>query len=29
MSPQVTISQNPRKSNIFLPGPLRFGPTVP
>ena len=29
LAPSVTIGQNPQKTNLFLPGPLRFGPTLP
>ncbi len=29
LTPSVTISQNSSKTNLFFPGPLRFGPTVP
>jgi hypothetical protein len=28
LAPSVTISQNAEKTNLFFPGPLRFGPTV-
>lgn len=29
LTPSVTISQNAKATNLSLPGPLRFGPTVP
>jgi len=29
LTPSVTISQNAKGTNLFTPGPLRFGPTVP
>jgi hypothetical protein len=29
LTPSVVIGRNPRKTNIFFPDPLRFGPTVP
>jgi hypothetical protein len=29
LTPSVTIGQNANKSNLFFPGPIRFGPTVP
>jgi len=29
LAPSVTIGQNAQKTNLFFPGPLRFGPTVP
>jgi hypothetical protein len=28
LTPSVTISQNAKETNLFIPGPLRFGPTV-
>ena len=28
-TPSVTLSPNAKRTNIFIPGPLRFGPTVP
>jgi len=28
IDPSVTIGQNARRTNLFLPGPIRFGPTV-
>jgi len=28
LTPSVAIGQNKRQTNLFLPGPLRFGPTV-
>ena len=28
LTPSVAIVQNKKKTNVFLPGPLRFGPTV-
>ncbi|MGA9724336.1 MAG: hypothetical protein WBQ86_17885 [Candidatus Binatus sp.] len=29
LTPSVTISQNAKETNLLVPGPLRFGPTVP
>jgi len=29
LAPSVTIGQNPQKTNLFFPGPIRFGPTLP
>ena len=28
LNPAVIIGQNNKKTNLFIPGPLRLGPTV-
>ena len=28
LDPAVIIGQNGRKTNLFIPGPIRFGPAI-